>query len=36
MSSLPETLIENFRKTDFIGRYGGDEFLMIGHIKHRE
>lgn len=33
---VAETLIENFRKTDFIGRYGGDEFLMIGHIKHRD
>jgi diguanylate cyclase (GGDEF) domain len=33
---VAQTLQENFRKTDFIGRYGGDEFLMIGHIKKQE
>lgn len=33
---VARTLQENFRKTDFIGRYGGDEFLMIGHIKDKE
>ena len=33
---VADTLMENFRKTDFIGRYGGDEFLMIGHTKHKD
>jgi diguanylate cyclase (GGDEF)-like protein len=33
---VADTLMDNFRKTDFIGRYGGDEFLMIGHIKQAE
>lgn len=33
---VSQIISENFRKTDFIGRYGGDEFLMIGHIKHKE
>ena len=28
-------LKENFRKRDFIGRFGGDEFIVMGHIKER-
>ena len=33
LALVAQTLQDNFRKTDFIGRYGGDEFLMIGHTK---
>lgn len=29
-------LRRNFRKKDFIGRFGGDEFIVIGHIKNPE
>ncbi len=29
-------LRRNFRKKDFIGRFGGDEFIVMGHIKNPE
>lgn len=36
LTCVAQILTDNFRKTDFIGRYGGDEFLMIGHTKHKD
>jgi len=31
---IAEVLKQNCRKSDFISRYGGDEFLLIGHVRH--
>lgn len=34
--TVASTLVANCRRTDFIGRFGGDEFLLIGHVKNQE
>lgn len=33
LKKIGETLIETTRKSDIVGRWGGDEFLIIGHYK---
>jgi diguanylate cyclase (GGDEF)-like protein len=33
LSKISETLVESTRKSDIIARWGGDEFLLIGHLK---
>ena len=34
LCSFAGVLKENCRKSDFISRFGGDEFLLIGHVKN--
>ena len=34
--TVASTVVANCRRTDFIGRFGGDEFLLIGHVKSQE
>ena len=33
LSVVAKALREHSRKSDFVSRYGGDEFLLIGHVK---
>jgi diguanylate cyclase (GGDEF)-like protein len=33
LSKIGETLIRSTRKSDIVARWGGDEFLVIGHLK---
>lgn len=34
--SVGQILHKGFREKDFIGRYGGDEFIVIGHVNDEE
>ena len=33
LKKIGETLIETTRKSDIVARWGGDEFLIMGHYK---
>ncbi len=33
LSMIGETLVDTTRKSDIVGRWGGDEFIVIGHFK---
>ncbi len=34
LSTIAETLTNTTRKSDIVARWGGDEFLVIGHYKN--
>jgi diguanylate cyclase (GGDEF)-like protein len=36
LACVARTLRENCRKSDFVSRFGGDEFLLIGHVRRAE
>jgi len=33
---IAKVLQQNSPRSDFVGRFGGDEFLLIGHVRHAE
>jgi diguanylate cyclase (GGDEF)-like protein len=35
LSTIAETLTNTTRKSDIVARWGGDEFLVIGHYKDK-
>lgn len=36
LTLMAKTLKEKSRRSDFLGRFGGDEFILIGHISSRQ